>query len=168
MRVLVTYATRHASTAEIAEAIGHVLSANAATDTVEVLPVENVEDVEDYDAVLLGSAIYDGRWLEPAREFVHANTEELANRPVWFFSSGPIGAPPVPDTDVGEVSDLAELIQARGHKLFAGQLRLADLRLAERSTVRQVHAVEGDYRDWDTIRGWAADVAACLSPSTST
>jgi menaquinone-dependent protoporphyrinogen oxidase len=166
MRILVTYATRHASTAEIAGAIGHVLSAAAAADTVDVLPVEDVGDVEDYEAVLLGSAIYDGQWLTPARQFVRANTEALTNRPVWLFSSGPIGDPPVPDTDLGEVTALGELIQARGHKLFSGQLRMADLRRNERSTVRQVHAVEGDYRDWHTIRTWAADVAACLAPST--
>jgi menaquinone-dependent protoporphyrinogen oxidase len=168
MRVLVTYASRHASTAEIAEAIGHVLSTAAATDTLDVLPVEDVDGIEDYDAVLLGSAIYNGRWLKPARQFVHANSEQLANRPVWLFSSGPIGEPPVPNTDVGEVTALAELIQARGHKLFAGQLRLAELQLAERSTMRQVHAVEGDYRDWDTIRAWAAEVLDSLSPSTPT
>jgi menaquinone-dependent protoporphyrinogen oxidase len=168
MRVLVTYATRHASTAEIAEAIGRVLSDTAAADTVDVLPVEDVDDVEDYDAVLLGSAIYEGRWLKPARQFLHANTEQLANRPVWLFSSGPIGEPPVPNTDVGDVTALAELIQARGHKLFAGQLRLAELQLAERSTVRRVHGVEGDYRDWNTIRVWAAEVADSLSASTST
>jgi menaquinone-dependent protoporphyrinogen oxidase len=167
MRVLVTYATRHASTAEIAEGIGHVLSASAAMVAVDVLPVEDVDDIEDYDAVLLGSAIYDGRWLEPAREFVHANTEDLANRPVWLFSSGPVGEPPVPNADVGEVTDLAELIQARGHKLFAGQLRLAELQLAERSTMRQVHGVEGDYRDWKSIRAWASGVAESLTPSTS-
>jgi predicted PhzF superfamily epimerase YddE/YHI9/menaquinone-dependent protoporphyrinogen IX oxidase len=168
MRVLVTYATRHASTAGIAEAIGHVLSATAAVGSVEVLPVEDVDEVEDYDAVLLGSAIYDGRWLKSARRFVRANTEALSNRPVWLFSSGPIGAPPMPDTDIGEVTALAELIQAQGHKLFAGQLRLADLRLAERSNARQVHAVQGDYRDWDLIRAWATDIATCLTPSTST
>jgi menaquinone-dependent protoporphyrinogen oxidase len=167
MRVLVTYATRHASTAEIAEGIGHVLSVTAAMDTVDVLPVEDVDDVEDYDAVLLGSAIYDGRWLKPARQFVHANTEALANRAVWLFSSGPVGEPPVPDTDIGEVTALAELIQARGHKLFAGQLRLAELQQAERSTMRQVHGVEGDYRDWNTIRAWASGVAESLSPSPS-
>jgi menaquinone-dependent protoporphyrinogen oxidase len=168
MRVLVTYATRHASTAEIAEAIGHVLSAIATADTVDVLPVEDVDDVEDYDAVLLGSAIYDGLWLNPARQFAHDNSELLASRPVWLFSSGPIGEPPVPGTDVGDVSTVAELIQARGHKLFAGKLRVAELALDERSTMRQVHGVEGDYRDWNSIRAWAAEVADSLSPATST
>jgi len=168
MRVLVTYATRHASTAEIAEAIGHVLSAEADADIIEVLPVQDVDNVEDYDAVLLGSAIYDGRWLKPARQFVHANTKQLASRPVWLFSSGPIGEPPVPNTDVGEVNALAERIQARGHQLFAGQLRLAELQLAERTTMRQVHGVEGDYRDWNSIRAWASEVAESLRLTTST
>ena len=171
MRILVTYATRHTSTAEIAEAIGHVLTDTEIAESVEVMPVENVDEVEDYDAVLLGSAIYDGQWLEPALQFAQDNVDELAQRPVWLFSSGPVGEPPVPDTDfreVTEVSELAERIQARGHKLFAGQLRLADLPLAERSALRQLHAVEGDYRDWGMIRAWAVEVAEALSLSTST
>jgi menaquinone-dependent protoporphyrinogen oxidase len=167
MRVLVTYATRHASTAEIAETIGHVLTNAEVADIVDVLPVQDVDNVEDYDAVLLGSAIYEGRWLKPALAFVRANSEDLADRPVWFFSSGPIGEPPVPNTDVSEVSALAEQIQARGHKVFGGQLRLAELQLAERSVMRQVHGVEGDYRDWDAIRAWGSDVAESLSASSS-
>jgi menaquinone-dependent protoporphyrinogen oxidase len=167
MRVLVTYATRHASTAEIAETIGHVLSDAAVADIVDVLPVQDVDDVEDYDAVLLGSAIYEGHWLKPALAFVRANSEDLADRAVWFFSSGPIGEPPVPTTDVTEVSTLAEQIQARGHKVFGGQLRLAELRLDERSVMRQVHGVEGDYRDWDAIRAWASHVAESLSALSS-
>jgi menaquinone-dependent protoporphyrinogen oxidase len=171
MRVLVTYATRHESTAQIAEAIGHVLSTSEATSAVDVdvLPLENVDDlnVDDYDAVVLGSAIYEGRWLRSARLFVRANAEELARRPVWFFSSGPIGEPAVPDTDVREVAALAELVQARGHQIFAGHLRLADLALVERAAVRLVHAAEGDYRDFDSIRAWAADVAGSLTTSAS-
>lgn len=165
MRVLVTYATRHASTAEIAEAIGHVLSVIASADTVEVLPVEDVDDVDDYDAVLLGSAIYEGHWLHSARKFAHDNSELLAGRPVWLFSSGPIGEPPAPNTDIGDVISVAELVQARGHKLFAGKLRLAELPLDERSAMRQVHGVEGDYRDWNAIRAWAAEVADSLMSS---
>ena len=52
--------------------------------------------------------------------------------------------------------------------MFAGKLRVAELALDERSTMRQVHGVEGDYRDWNSIRAWAAEVADSLSPATST
>lgn len=55
--------------------------------------------VGGYDAVVLGSAVYVGRWLEPARELVDAHAEELAARPTWLFSSGPIGDPPKPEAD---------------------------------------------------------------------
>lgn len=167
MRLLVTYASRHSSTAEIAEVIGSVLTAMAVAD-VDVRPVEDVDDVEDYEAVLVGSAIYDGRWLKPARRFVHANRNQLVDRAVWLFSSGPIGEPPEPNDDADEVTVLAERIQAEGQVLFAGQLRSAELQLAERSTVHQLHSVDGDYRGWDSIRAWAAEVADSLRPQTST
>ena len=80
--------------------------------------------------------------------FVHDNVEDLKRRPVWFFSSGPIGGMTTPDGEPAEVHALADLVGVRGHRLFAGRLRSADLGLTERIAVRAVHAQEGDFRDW--------------------
>jgi len=33
--------------------------------------------------------------------------------------------------------------------------------------LHKLHGVEGDYRDWDSIRAWAAEVADSLSASAS-
>jgi menaquinone-dependent protoporphyrinogen oxidase len=165
MRVLVTYASRHGSTADIAEAISAVLRDEPEGDQarrVDVLPIEEVEDVGGYDAVVFGSAIYLGRWMREARAFLHDNRAVLRSRPVWLFSSGPIGMSAGPEQDAADTEEMVDLVQARGYRSFAGRLRQADLDQVERATVRQVHAEEGDYRDWTQIREWAEEVADAL------
>jgi menaquinone-dependent protoporphyrinogen oxidase len=163
MKVLVAVASRHEATFEIAERIGAVLSellgARDRTAHVDVRPVGTISDLEDYDAVLVGSAIYLGRWLKPARHFVAAQAGSLRHRPVWLFSSGPVGDPLDPTQEPAGIAALVATAGAREHKLFAGRLRRADLGVAERVTVNAVHATEGDYRDWTDVSSWACQVA---------
>ena len=64
-RVLVAYASRMGSTKEIAEAIGAELTARDLE--VDVLPCTADPKPDDYDAVVLGSAVYVRRWDKPAR-----------------------------------------------------------------------------------------------------
>lgn len=88
--VLVTYGTTNGSTAEIAEAVADVL--RKAGLTVEALPARSVTSVARYDAVVVGGGLYAGRWHKDARRFVRRHRALLAERPVWFFSSGPLDA----------------------------------------------------------------------------
>jgi len=81
MRVLVSAATKYGATAEIAQAIGEVLGERGLEPT--VLPPEQVEEVDGYDAAVLGSAVYAGHWLKPVRELVERHAGGLAGRPVW-------------------------------------------------------------------------------------
>jgi menaquinone-dependent protoporphyrinogen oxidase len=165
MRILVTYASRHGATAGIAEAVAAVLKDEAGTDLarrVDVLPIDEVDDVAGYDAYVVGSAVYLGRWMKEARRFLHDNVSTLRSRPVWLFASGPVGEPAEPEQEATDTAELVELVRARGYRTFSGRLRLADLGLAERATVRMVHAAEGDHRDWPEIRAWAEDVAESL------
>ncbi len=94
MTVLVAAASKYGATQEIAEAIGRVLAECGVG--AEVMRVEDVGDVTGYEAVVLGSAVYMGSWLEPARRFVEEHGDELAALPTWLFSSGPTGDPPRP------------------------------------------------------------------------
>jgi menaquinone-dependent protoporphyrinogen oxidase len=162
MKVLVTAATRHSATTEIAAAIARVLRLRG-LETVELPPGE-VDDVSGYDAVVLGSAVYLGRWLDPATSLVRRCLPEPSDTPVWLFSSGPIGVPP----KASETPDLSEIIAATGaleHRVFAGKLDRAELGLLERTMVRAVHAPEGDYRDWAEVSHWAAEIADALATS---
>ena len=91
MRVLVAAASKYGATQEIADAIGRVLTERG-LETV-LRRVDDLVDVSEYESFVLGSAVYAGHWLEQARRFVEAHEDELADRPTWLFSSGPIGDP---------------------------------------------------------------------------
>jgi menaquinone-dependent protoporphyrinogen oxidase len=162
MRVLVTAASKHGATDEIAERIGAVLAAHGVD--VEVKKLQEVSGLGGYEAVVLGSGIYLGKWLKEARRFVEDHAAELAQRPTWLFGSGSImGDPPVGDDPnamgAGLVERLVETTYARELKLFAGKLDMSKLGLAEKASVRMAHASEGDYRDWQAIDDWAAAIA---------
>ena len=164
MRVLVTFASRHSATAGIAEAVAAVLMEEGGPDlTVEVAPVEDVDSVADYDAVVIGSAIYLGRWLTDARDLVRRTQDDLRARPVWLFSSGPLGEPAAPAEDAADEDDLAEEIGAVAHRTFPGALRRAELDRGERLAARLVSAPEGDFRDWDEVRHWAEEIVDALA-----
>ena len=89
-RILVAYASKYHATAEIAEEIGKTLRQTAGLEVV-VRDVSTVTHLSPYDAVVLGSAVYIGQWQESAAQFLKTHERELAQRPVWLFSSGPTG-----------------------------------------------------------------------------
>ena len=161
MRVLVTAASRYGSTAEIAGVIGEVLAASG-LDVVLREPAE-VDSVAEFDAVVLGSAVYAGRWLEPARKIVDRMAAELTTRDVWLFSSGPLGDPPKPDAESPEVAVLVSRTAAHDHRVFPGRLAKSDLSLPERLLVAALRAPEGDFRPWDEIRTWASEISGVLA-----
>jgi menaquinone-dependent protoporphyrinogen oxidase len=170
MRVLVGFTSRHGATAEIAARIGDVLR-EVVTDAdptcvVEVRGLVDMGDMSCYDAAVIGSAVYLGRWSAAARMFVRHNAAELRTRPVWFFSSGPVAGVPPAAEDSSEVRALAALVGARGHRLFPGRLRLSELGFTERMAVRAAHAEDGDFRDWYDVAQWAVDVADDLLASS--
>lgn len=162
MTVLVAAASKHGATSEIAARIGADLTGHGLD--VEVKKMEEVTELSRYEAFVLGSGIYLGTWLTPARRFLDAHAAELAQRPTWLFASGPIvGDPPVADDPnalrAGLAERLVETTHARDHRLFAGKLDTRKLGLLEKAAVRGAHAPEGDHRDWQTIDEWAAAIA---------
>jgi menaquinone-dependent protoporphyrinogen oxidase len=165
MKVLVTASSKYGSTAEIAQAIGDVLTAHGFD--VAVLPFDDVSAPDDYDALVLGSAVYAGHWLSPAKEFVQQHAQALSARPVWLFSSGPIGEPPKPAEDPVDVTSMVEASAARDHRLFAGKLDRSRPGFAKRAIAVALRAPYGDFRDWSEIRAWAASIADALQTSES-
>ena len=166
MTVLVTAASKHGATLEIGETIARVLEEHGLPAA--FVEIDEVGDLGGYNAYVVGSGIYLGNWLKEARRFVDDHAAELAQRPTWLFASGAIvGEPPVADDPnalrAALVERLVETTHAREHKLFAGKLDSSKLGLLERAAVRGAHASEGDYRDWDEVERWAAEIAAELS-----
>ena len=161
MNVLVSAASKHGATAEIAEAIAWVLAEHGHVPSV-VAPDE-VMHVDDFDAVVLGSAVYAGHWLKQAKELIGRAQERLVAIPVWTFSSGPIGDPPKPDEDPVDVADVLSAVNTTEHKLFAGKLEKEKLGFAERAITKALRAPDGDFRDWDAIASWAGEIARTLA-----
>jgi menaquinone-dependent protoporphyrinogen oxidase len=175
--VLVAYASRHGATEGIAERIARTLQRPGLEVTLR--PVDRAGSLEGYDAFVIGSAAYVGHWLKEATELVRRHRSLLASRPVWLFSSGPIGTDLV-DTkgrDVVETSrpveftEFAEAIHPRDERIFFGAYDAGakPIGLMERlgapfmrmSSVR-ASIPAGDFRDWPAIETWAEAIARDL------
>ena len=170
MRILVAYASRHGATRGIAERIHQTLE-RAGYD-VTLKPVEEVGAVDEYDGFVIGGAAYVSHWMKEATTFVRRNRVLLASRPVWLFSSGPIGT----DTVDAKGRDVLEASEPREFAEFVGAIHPRDQRvffgaydpdaepigLMERlgSRFTRMPAVRealpaGDFRDWPAIEAWA-------------
>jgi menaquinone-dependent protoporphyrinogen oxidase len=160
MRVLVTYGSERGGTAGIAATVVAELGDHGIETVLAAAP--DVTSVAGFDAVVVGGALYAGRWHKDARRLVERHAAALKGVPVWLFSSGPIGdmatkepdAPPVPG-----VRTLIDLAGARGHVTFAGRLEEHPRGFVARMIARKW---AGDWRDDAAIRRWAADVASEL------
>jgi menaquinone-dependent protoporphyrinogen oxidase len=165
-RVLVAYATKYGATAEIAKKIGEVLRLEGLVT--DVLPVDDVGDLAPYEAVVLGSAVYIGKWRKEAVKFLERNEKLLAKKQVWLFSSGPTGE--------GDAEELlqgwhfpsgqqpnADRIQPRDIVVFHGELNINRLNFIERTMIKNVKAAVGDYRDFNAITAWATEIAVVLT-----
>jgi len=161
-RILVAYATKAGATQGVSELIGRELGAGGAS--VEVLPAADVQDVAGYEAVVVGSGIRMGQWYSEALDLVSAHAAALSTKPVAYFvvcgtmrectgenRETVLGyfdqvqkrAPEVDPVDVG---------------LFAGAIDPSKLGFAARLILKATKAELGDWRDWDAIQAWAAEL----------
>jgi menaquinone-dependent protoporphyrinogen oxidase len=144
--VLVVYASRMGSTREIAEAIGQLMRDRGLPTTVTA--AADAPDARGFDAVILGSALYLGRWQKDAANYLWRQSDDLANRPTWLFQSGPTG-PARENLRSHTPRGVRRLCQQIGHSRaqgwLAGWVSNGDL--------------AGDFRDWELILEWAELIA---------
>jgi menaquinone-dependent protoporphyrinogen oxidase len=176
--ILVAYATKYGATGEIAKRIADRLTASGQEAVAK--PVTEAGDLTGYDAFVVGSAVYFGHWLKEATAFVGQNRAVLASRPAWLFSSGPLGeavtqpggaeaAAGPAEAEPAEFTELREVIQPRGDRVFSGMLDPSRLGLRDR-IIKAMPAgrellPEGDFRDWAEIDAWATQIARELAPA---
>lgn len=177
MKVLVAYASKTGYTKGIAESIGERLRAKNLD--VDVKEAGAARDLAGYDAFVIGSAVYMYHWMKEAKRLVTGNGAFLRTRPVWLFSSGPVGTS---RTDAkgrdllevsgpSEIGDLMEAAVPRSHKVFFGGLDGSKLtgttglfyRMAAKSKTARESMPEGDFRDWNVIGEWADGIADALA-----
>ena len=160
MKVLVSAASRHGATSEIAVAIADALGSQGLEAVVR--PPDEVASLAEYDGIVLGSGVYAGRWLGPARQLIERELAVLVTKPVWLFSSGPLGDPPRPEEDPEDLALLLKRTHAVGHRTFAGRIDKRQLGIAEKAIFAVVRAPEGDFRPWPAIDDWASEIAGAL------
>ncbi|NLG49675.1 MAG: flavodoxin [Chloroflexi bacterium] len=166
-RVLVAYATKCGSTAEVADVIGHVL--REAGEAVDVRNVEDIQDLKPYGAVVLGSAIRMGKPLPAASRFVRQHRAALAEMPVALFSVGTTMNEDTPEhraTAQECLASLTKAVQPVSVGLFGGKVDLAALspfwRFAT-SFIKEEDLDSGDHRNWQAIRLWANTLIPLLN-----
>jgi menaquinone-dependent protoporphyrinogen oxidase len=158
VKILVATESRHGATAELGRTIGEVLAEHG--HDVAIRRLGAVENLDRYDACVIGSAVYGGSWPRQARAFVEHHRGELAARPVWLFSSGPVeGATIAP----AYVHELVELTGARDHHVFGGRLDSSTLGLRERMLARVLHLHDGDSREWEAAVAWGTAIGRVLA-----
>jgi menaquinone-dependent protoporphyrinogen oxidase len=164
MTVLVAYASKRGSTAEIAATVA--ASLRRAGLSVECERVEEVRSLDPYDAVVIGSAVYMKRWRGDARHFLKKHRKALRRMPVWVFSSGPVGDPANDNPDWMESPKLVARLEEMGvrdHVVFGGSVPREPQGLMEKAMAEGTPEEYRDRRDWEQIRAWAEGVAAALS-----
>jgi len=164
-KVLVTYASKHGATAEIAEKIGGILR-EAGVD-IDIMPVKQAKDPSAYGAVVLGSAAYIGQWRKDAVKYLKENAASLGQRPVWLFYSGPAGEGDPVELLKGRIyppglQPTIDTIKPRDIAVFHGDVRPEKFGKLERLVIKSVKSPMGDFRDWDAIDAWAKGIAAEL------
>lgn len=174
MHILVAYASRYGATKGIAEHIAAVLQKQGMTATVEA--AEQTGDPSAFDAAVIGSAAYMAHWMKPATAFVRHNSKALADRPVWLFSSGPLGTKTQDDQgrdfceilEPKEITEFKTVIAPREHRVFFGAMSAAKLgfwhRLIYKMPANRNDAIlpQGDFRNWAAIDAWANSIAETL------
>jgi menaquinone-dependent protoporphyrinogen oxidase len=180
-RILVAYASMFGSTGGVAEAMARELCAAGAACDVRL--IEKVNDLGPYHAVVLGSAIRSGRWLSEASGFVDKHKESLSKLPVAYFMTclqvvpgqpafSTKGRPPKDETledkrrrvraYLDPVLKKAPEVKPLDIGIFAGALDFAKLSPGAKAMMNSVGFIEGDFRDWEAIRGWARAITPAL------
>jgi menaquinone-dependent protoporphyrinogen oxidase len=173
-KILVTYASRSGVTAEIATAIGKSFSQKGIP--VDVLPMQEVEDLSQYQAVIAGSAIRNRAWLPEAMEFVNINKSRLSQKPFATFTVCITLAMSNSEQYRKAVSDwiqpVCTQVKPVSEGLFAGRLDFSKLPLNwDTAKLRAVVALgifpKEDRRDWEAVRTWAESIQPMLTQQVS-
>jgi len=165
MTILVTFASRSGSTVGIAEAVGETLRQQGIA--VDVRPMSDVEDVAAYQAIVLGSAIRQEKWLPEAMQFIQTHQVDLEHKPVaTFLVCMALATDNATRYERGLQSakewmrPVRELIHPLSEGYFAGALNLGKIkelhfRIVLSTLVMLGLFPKGDHRDWDAIEQWA-------------
>lgn len=153
--ILVAYATKCGSTIEVAQAIGETLALNGTS--VDIKPIKDIAEINGYDAFVIGSAIRMAQWLPEAKEFVQKYQTQLSKLPTAIFSVHILNQGDGPDANkerLAYTAPVRDLLAPISEAFFPGKIEQSQLAFTERLLFKMVKSPEGDFRDWNLVRGW--------------
>lgn len=162
-KILIAYASKCGSTAEISQKIGEVLSTHNLR--VDVKPVGEITDISEYQAVVIGSAIRFGQWLPEGISFLKTNHDALQSLPTAMYTVHMQNTDDSPESLANRelyMKAASEQITPKVEKYFTGMIEMSRLSFLERLVYKAVKAKDGDDRDWNDIETWAGSLPASL------
>lgn len=163
--ILVTYATRTGSTKGVSETIGKTLSDLG--EFVDVLPMQDIKDISNYQTVIAGSAIQAGNWLPEAIDFIQSYKNELNQKSFAAFlvcmTLAMSNGDKYRDTVASWLDPVRNLVNPISVGLFPGKLEIGKIpsfsdRLKFRISVKLGIWKEGDHRNWEAIKAWTLNL----------
>lgn len=163
--VLVAYASRHGASEGIAARIAERIA--DAGNIVDLRPVDTVESLDAYEAVVFGAPVYDQSWPPEADRFVDQHSNALAGRPLWLFSVGSFGDTsrligPLTHKEPRRINQVCYAVQPREYRVFRGVIRKHQWPFWSRLLFHAFGGRFGDHRDWPVIEAWADQIALAL------
>lgn len=159
-RILVTYATRTGSTAEVATSMADALTQHNLL--VDLVPVKEVQDISGYRSIVLGSGIRIGSFLPEVMGFLEENQKSLGKVPLHVFLLCMTLHQDNPENRKvvnGYMEPVRTLIQPASEGMFAGVIDLSKMNFFDRIITKALNSPEGDFRNWDVINKWTAQIA---------
>ena len=177
-KVLIVYSSWTGTTHEIANEIGKVFQENSYK--VDIIKADDPIYIEDYKAYIIGTSIHAGQTVRSFRQFIKKNLDTLKNKPTALF----VGcANMMNDTEKNRQETLAWLNNAISKYdslkpisigLFGGAfitegIDFNNLNILIRKMIVSMkkkiveEQEKTDFRDWESIRGWAADLVTSIS-----
>lgn len=169
MKLLVTYASPHGSTAEMAAFVGRAMQPFDVD--VVVQHADDVHDISEYDAFMIGSAIHSSMWLPSISRFMFRFEKELSQKPIFMFLACVIvleegGREKAREHYVWKEALERLNIPLDNIKFFAGKLDWSRISGDERWLISVRYEgkelpsrSQADYRDWQRIAAWTHEVA---------
>jgi len=155
-KILVAYGTAAGSTAEVAQAVGEEME--KAGVVADVRPVEEVNSLEGYDAVVVGTAVRAFRILSNTKRFMRKHKRALHQVPAAYFLVCLTMGEDKPENvkqAIGFAKPMIKIKEPVDLGLFGGCLQHDTLTGMFAKAMKNVP--EQDHRDWDKIKAWGRE-----------
>ncbi len=173
MKVLVAYSSGYGATKEVSEKIGSILAQDKNIET-EIISVDDVTRITDYDGVIIGSSVRADKPLANVRDFFHLNRKLLETKKVAIFAvclsaNCLSGKEKVHREYLSQITEKYPKMNFLTTAAFGGKIDFDKLnpvmqqlmvRVLEKTGLPKTGSV--DTRDWDYIHSWAEELRKLL------